>query len=950
MTSGAAKAELELRRRRFMQITDTWRRDPEHRDIDELARERIALSDLPVDLTRRVLAGDADATALRDGIDAWARGKPLFGFGGPAGSMFLNQLVNDGEELGVGSLLRDLLSVPATLDEAVARADRLAEFVEKLRSAGSAAAVARTPFFLTWFWFLQDPGWRPMWPSAEKGLSRLGWTPKWATQGERLRAFVELINELGDPPLVEEVLSWFGSRERSLGVDVTLPDRCQLTMSLRRDPPDEATTRADADEYELAARSARSGIAAMSLVGEQLAELVAAALGEAVSVNVPSPFWVPATRRVRADFWVSWRPRVDTSTMGLRLYAASNGVFVFVNPEINRNPRGFAASALERLRGQDVGDARYYEGIVAESTGGALSAATPDDLSGGFNLGYKLELDALATPEAVAEEIRLAATRLAPLVRATWADDSTTGLIVNGDLDLTALAGRFVAATGYPGDKDLAQRQIRDEWAEQLARDRLPALPKDTLRRIIAQRYGSPGPQTALNVTIRDADANQWDRLLASIDTLLWGEGEIEERIDRVLDEEDLGFRGLKETVVMKLLAITQPERFVPVYPFSGDKGKAVMLQRLQLSTPSLHDSAGVRHVTANDTLRSMTEPLFPGDPWGQMVFLYWLLEDEVDDDDNGAVDSAIEERLASTASSLYVDTEFLTEIHELLKSKRQVIFYGPPGTGKTYFAQEVARAIAPNDEHRMLIQFHPSTTYEDFFEGYRPEPTKDGGLSYRLVPGPLRLLADAAAEDPDNTYMLIIDEINRANLPKVFGELLFLLEYRDRSVRLMYRPEIEFTMPPNLWVIGTMNTADRSIALVDAALRRRFQFVPFIPDVAGRSPISQVLRRWVDENGELETLPEIVDKVNNQLRVALGGDHLLLGPSYFMQLGINEAMLRRIWEYQIEPLVEDLFFGEPHRADAFRFDRVWSELGRPAVEAAVNESNEGDQGVGTAP
>jgi len=94
-------------------------------------------------------------------------------------------------------------------------------------------------------------------------------------------------------------------------------------------------------------------------------------------------------------------------------------------------------------------------------------------------------------------------------------------------------------------------------------------------------------------------------------------------------------------------------------------------------------------------------------------------------------------------------------------------------------------------------------------------------------------------------------------------------------------------------------------------------------------------LRRWVDANHELETLPDIVDRVNNQLRVALGGDHLLLGPSYFMRSGIDEDGLRRIWEYQIEPMIEDLFFGEPERVDAFRFERVWAELGAPAVEAA---------------
>jgi 5-methylcytosine-specific restriction protein B len=291
----------------------------------------------------------------------------------------------------------------------------------------------------------------------------------------------------------------------------------------------------------------------------------------------------------------------------------------------------------------------------------------------------------------------------------------------------------------------------------------------------------------------------------------------------------------------------------------------------------------------------------------------------------------------------VYLDRPFLDEIVSLLREKQQVIFYGPPGTGKTYVAQKLAEAVAPDQEQRMLVQFHPSTTYEDFFEGYRPEPSASGGLTYRLVPGPLRLLADAAEADPDRTYVLIVDEINRANLPKVFGELLFLLEYRDRSARLLYRPETEFSLPPNLWIIGTMNTADRSIALVDTALRRRFNFVPFIPDVAGRNAVSQVLRKWVEKNEELETLPDIVDRVNNQLRAELAGDHLLLGPSYFMHPDIDEARLQRVWEYQIEPLIEDLFFGEPERAARFRFDRVWAELGAPAVEAEEEAAAESE-------
>ncbi len=941
--------DQQLRRRRFDQLTETWSNDPNRRDVPDLERERAELSPPALKLARQFLDGEIDAADFRDGIGTWSRGKPVFGFGGPAGSMFLNQLVNDGGAAGVDGVLRETLRVPPDLQAGVQAIERLVDFVEQIRAEGSAAQVARPAFFLTWFWALQDPSWHPIWPSAERALEQLGWVPKWRdSQGARLRDFATIVRDVGeDAAVVVEVLSWYGGSNPVVGFDATLPERCKFTMSLRRDLPDESSTTEDAEQYEVAARGMRSGLAEMSRIGKLLASDVTAALGIEVAVNTPTEYWVPADRHLRADLWVSWRPKTGRPAPGIRFHVVANGVFLVINPEINRNPKGYASAALTRLREMAADGAQFFA-LRFDSSGATLDRVTVDGARDGFNFGFPLDLDELSTPDGLVRSLAEAVTRLSPAIR-RLIDVETDPTTSTTTLDLAALAGRFVSEFGYPREKDEEHKASRQEWAAQLAPDRLAGLSKEKFRKVIAQRYGSPGPQSILNVTVRDSDSEEWDRLLASIDTLLWGDAPLAERIDRVLDEGDLGFRGLKETVVMKLLAITQPERFLPVYPFSGEKGKAGMLQQLELPIPSLQQSPGSRQIAANDALRERTEPLFPGDPWGQMVFLYWLLEEDVAVDlaagPSPETTSGVGERLANAAANLFVDTEFLVQIHELLEEKGQAIFYGPPGTGKTFFAQEVAKAIAPDPERRMLIQFHPTTTYEDFFEGYRPEPDASGGLSYRLAPGPLRLMADAAAQDPDHSYILVVDEINRANLPKVFGELLFLLEYRNRSARLLYQPDVDFALPENLWLIGTMNTADRSIALVDAALRRRFQFVPFIPDVAGRSPISKVLRRWVEQNGELETLPDIVDKVNNQLRAALGGDHLLLGPSYFMQEGIDEVKLRRIWEYQIEPLIEDLFFGEPLRAEAFRFDRVWRELGAPALEASTEDGVAQDRG-----
>ena len=180
-------------------------------------------------------------------------------------------------------------------------------------------------------------------------------------------------------------------------------------------------------------------------------------------------------------------------------------------------------------------------------------------------------------------------------------------------------------------------------------------------------------------------------------------------------------------------------------------------------------------------------------------------------------------------ASELMWEPDWLLMVIRGLEDKGQVIFQGPPGTGKTYVARRIAQWYKSQGGDYRIVQFHPSYTYEDFVEGFRPARASDGQVGYDLVKGPLRLMAERARANPYATFILVIDEINRGNVAKVLGELYFLLEYRDEAVNLQYSRE-PFRLPKNLWLIGTMNTTDRSIALVDAALRRRFYFFGSTP------------------------------------------------------------------------------------------------------------------------
>ena len=284
---------------------------------------------------------------------------------------------------------------------------------------------------------------------------------------------------------------------------------------------------------------------------------------------------------------------------------------------------------------------------------------------------------------------------------------------------------------------------------------------------------------------------------------------------------------------------------------------------------------------------------------------------------------------LDQLAADLYLEpTTALQEIVDLLEDRKQAIFYGPPGTGKTRVALDLAETFAGTEDRVELVQFHPSYAYEDFVEGWRP--TEDG--NFKLKPGPLRRLVKRAEEEESHNFVLVIDEINRANLSKVLGELFFLFEYRDRQVTLQYSEE-RFSLPKNLYILGTMNTADRSIALVDAALRRRFHFHQFFPD---RPPVEGTLNRYLSKhNPSLCWLTDVVDRANEKL----ADPNIAIGHSHFFRPDLYEELIGKIWKHSILPYVEDQFFDDPDRVAQFAIDALRSDDTANAEEDDADDS-----------
>ena len=269
-----------------------------------------------------------------------------------------------------------------------------------------------------------------------------------------------------------------------------------------------------------------------------------------------------------------------------------------------------------------------------------------------------------------------------------------------------------------------------------------------------------------------------------------------------------------------------------------------------------------------------------------------------------------VKQAYAKYAKSDFLDEVFMDEgtydqLWNLLEYKKNMILQGAPGVGKTFCAKRLAYSIlgSKDDSRVEMVQFHQNYSYEDFIMGYRPD-----GNGFTLKQGVFYKFCKKAQNDPEKPYFFIIDEINRGNLSKIFGELLMLIEkdYRDTSIKLAYNDE-PFAVPSNLYIIGMMNTADRSLAMIDYALRRRFSFFTMKPafNTEGFKKYEETVN-----NDTFNQLVEGIVKLNEVIsKDASLGEGFCIGHSYFCGGDLTTERLRTIIEYDIKPMLREYWF-----------------------------------------